>query len=489
MDFEDYLKESKIYGRVVESRYPIVYIEGLPGVKPDEMIVFENNEFGQILDIEEGVVHALTFSNNPIDVKTQVTKTGGQTNIVVGQNILGKIISPLGKDLETGEKFRGEKIQFIFEEAPEISERVKIDEPFETGVAKVDLLIPLGKGQREIILGDVKTGKTSLAQSAMKMHGQQKDTIIVYAAIGKRKSEINRISEFIKKNNIEKSSVVVATSASDNPGAIYITPYTAMAVAEYFKGLNKDVLVIMDDLTTHSQNYREISLLSNRFPGRESYPGDIFYAHASLLERAGRFKNESGKPSSITCLPIATTVEGDITGYISTNLMGMTDGHILFDTEIYNLGKRPAINIPLSVTRVGRQTQTKLERQITVKILSLMAKYEKVKSIAHLGSELSEESKSIIKKGETVDKILEQKENIVKKNIQIILVGLAWLNQIDIESDSQKEDLQKKLSEYYTNPQGKKVIDDLMALDDFATFLAHLSGQAELIQLCKKNNN
>ncbi len=484
--FQQYLKQTGVYGKVKEMRHPLVTIEGLPEVHPNETIIFENGQLGQILDIEESQVHALLFSNIPLEIHTQVTRTTEPISIGVSAELLGGIINPLGAVLgNTESSITAQEKRPLFTPAPGIEARNKINQPFLTGVLKIDLLLPLGKGQRELILGDVKTGKTSLVLSALTTQIQQQDTITIYAAIGKRKSEINQLSHYLKENNLAQQTVIVASSASDSPSIIYLTPYTAMTIAEYFKDQGKDVVLILDDLSTHAQSYREISLLSRRFPGRESYPGDIFYAHASLLERAGNFKHPKKDSVAITCLPIASTVEGDITGYISTNLMGMTDGHILFDVDIYNKGQRPAINIPLSVTRVGRQTQNDFLRSINVEILSTLSQFTKIQNIAHLGSELSAESKRTLEKGKALNIILQQEKNIIPRDVQVVLFGLVWLGVTNFSSEEEYQELLTNLIDLYSKPEIQKKIRNMMEATSISKFLITLKETQEIMNLCK----
>jgi F-type H+/Na+-transporting ATPase subunit alpha len=251
-------------------------------------------------------------------------------------------------------------------------------------------------------------------------------TLCIYAGIGKKKLEIKRVEEFFQKEGILQNTIIVASSSHDPVGVIYITPYTAMALAEYFKDQGRDVLVIMDDLTSHAKFYREISLLGKRFPGRNSYPGDIFYTHARLLERAGNFKTKTGE-NSITCLPVVETTQGDLSGYIQTNLMSMTDGHIYFDMDLFIKGRRPAINTFLSVTRVGRQTQTDLDRSISRELTSFLTLYDKMQNFVHFGAEMTTSVKETIKQGEHVlDFFTVTSEQAIPHDLQMILFGVLW---------------------------------------------------------------
>lgn len=483
--FQTFVKKTGVYGKVREMRHPLVYIEGLPEVRPNETIVFESGQRGQILDIEADEVHALLFSNEPVEIGTMVTRTGESASVPVTPNLLGAIINPLGVPLGETEPIAAKESRPIFAVAPGIEKRSKIDQPLATGILKIDLLIPLGKGQRELILGDVKTGKTTFLLSTLLSQSKEPDTVMIYAAIGKRRSEINQLATFIETNNIKNRTVMVAASSSDSPSIIYLAPYAAMSIAEYFMDMGLDVVLILDDLSTHGQSYRELSLLSKRFPGRESYPGDIFYAHASLLERAGCYHHPKKKKVSITCLPIATTVEGDITGYISTNLMGMTDGHIMFDVDIYNKGQRPAINIPISVTRVGRQTQTDLFKGINVEILSTLSQYNKLLNIAHLGSELSADSKRALDKGKALSMIIQQEKGILPREVQVVLFGIVWLEEADLSTEELYVDLLKKILALYDTPEGKGAIHALTESPNVEKFLVQLKSTPSIMNLCK----
>ncbi|MCA9398046.1 F0F1 ATP synthase subunit alpha, partial [candidate division WWE3 bacterium] len=329
--FEEIIEQTGEIGFVTRISHPIISVEGLPTIHPEELVIFESGELGQVFTINKESVEILALSGKPMPIGTRVSRMTKQVTIPLSRDIIGKTISSLGTYYSSGLPIEEkDEERTIHAAAPGISSRTKIIKPLITGVSIVDLLVPLGKGQRELVLGDRKTGKTNFLLQAMLTQAKE-GTICIYAAIGKRKVEIKHVEKYIRDNEIADQTLIVASSASDPVGLIYLTPYTAMTIAEYFKDLGHDVLLILDDLSTHAKYYREISLVGQRFPGRSSYPGDIFYAHARLLERAGNFKTSSGDAVSITCLPVAETVEGNISGYIQTNLMSITDGHIYFD--------------------------------------------------------------------------------------------------------------------------------------------------------------
>lgn len=482
--YEDYMQETGVYGTVVESKHPLVYIDGLPEVKPREIIMFENGMAGMIMDIELNRVHALVFTHSSIPLGTHATRTSRQVSINLGDPLRGQTIDALGSVTSTHSALQLTETRQIFQPAPGVSDRVRITESLETGITITDLLLPLGKGQRELVLGDVKTGKTSVLLSILINQIQREGTVGIYAAIGKRRSEIKQITAQLYQQGVLQNMVIVASTASDVSSMVYLTPYTAMTVAEYFRDRGQDVVMVMDDLSVHGQAYREISLLSQRFPGRDSYPGDIFFTHAQLLERAGNVALPDNKSASITCFPIATTVEGDISGYIATNLMGMTDGHILFDVDIYNKGYRPAINIPLSVTRVGRQTQSKLLRSISVEVLSILSQFTKIQSMSHLGSELSGESVRILQKGEALQLMIRQERTIIPRDVQVILFGIIWLNLAALTNTTQYSTLLKKLMDYYETSPGRELIQNLITSESLSDYLLALKKDETIANLC-----
>src|SRR5581483_5765076 len=351
-DFLTYLKETEEVGYISQVINFLIEIEGLPSARLNELVVFETGEIGRITTIAHKSVEVITFSKTSVKVGTRVTRTNEFLMVGVGDGLLGKTVDPLGASLDPQNPIgKLSELRPIDVTPGGIDTRSRITKPLETGATLVDLIIPLGMGQRELVIGDRKTGKTSFLIQAI-LTQAKRGTICIYAAIGKKTLDIKKIEELFQKSGIAKNTVVVASSSQDPVGVIYLTPYTAMTVAEYFRDSGRDVLVVLDDLSTHAKFYREISLLGRRFPGRNSYPGDIFYTHAKLLERAGNFKTAKG-PVSITCLPVTEAVQGDLTGYIQTNLMSMTDGHIYFDNDLFSKGKRPAVNTFLSVTRVG----------------------------------------------------------------------------------------------------------------------------------------
>lgn len=425
--FTEYLEQFSEIGVVELVAYPIVQIKGLPTVRPNEVVLFETGEIGQVTFINDEYVGVLTFSEKPVLMGTRASRTGKSLEVPVGDSLLGKSIDPLGRSLDRTQP-SGIFTEFRpIEVVPRgISERVKITKPLETGVTVVDMMVPLGQGQRELVIGDRKTGKTNFLLQTM-LTQAKKNTICIYAAIGKRKTDILLIEKFFKKYNLSEKAMIVGASSTDSAGIIYLAPYSAMTIAEYFRDQGRNVLIILDDLSTHAKFHREISLLSRSFPGRNSYPGDIFYTHARLVERAGNFKTATGEEVSISCLPVAETVEGDISGYIQTNLMSMTDGHIYFDKDLFAEGRRPAINFFLSVTRVGRQTQTPVRSGLNRELSSFLSLHSRTQSFVHFGAELSEGIKTTLAMGDKLLDLFNQStDRTLDMNLQIMLFCLIW---------------------------------------------------------------
>ncbi len=487
--FEEYLNKTGEYGTITAIEYPLITVRGLPHAHPNEMLIFENGYIGQVYDIDKSIIHALIFSQKSVELHSRVTRTNITMSVPVNDDLLGNIVDPLGNIIGYVSPQHTHKktvLRQVYAEAPGISKRTPIKKPLLTGVTKIDLLIPLGKGQRELIIGDVKTGKTMFLLRTIVNQIKYENTFVIYAAIAKKKTEIMTLAQFFKDENVKDKTIIVATQAADIASSVFLTPYTAMTIGEYFVEQGHDVLVVFDDLTNHAQRYREIALKSRRFPGRESYPGDIFYTHASLLERAGNYVHPEKGSISLTCLPVAMTTEGDITGYISTNIMSMTDGHIFFDSDIYNRGERPAVNIPLSVTRVGRQTQNALAQEVTRTILSSIAEYEKIKNIAYLGSELSEVSKFILKRGESLMNLLHQDLAVsLPHEVQMLLFGLVWLDKIDLSKEKSYEQFLPGLMKLYENNNLLTLMKDLLEKPTLKEFLQGLGTQEQLLSLCK----
>lgn len=426
-DFDFYLNKFGEVGEVTQTSSSLVAVNGLPLVSSSEVVIFENGEIGQVLLLGENDMQVLTFSSSPIRVQTKVARTGKRISVSVGDVYLGKIIDPFCKSLNRDVLPKEGEASLPIDIGPlGIAYRTELTKPLETGVGMVDILCPLGCGQRELIIGERKTGKTSfLLQTTL--YQASRGTICIYAAVGKRRSDVKKTEEYLFKNKaLRKNITIIATLPQDPLGTIYLTPFAAMSMAEYYCQQGRDVLLVIDDLTVHAKICREISLLAKRFPGRDSYPVDIFSIHARLLERGGNFLVE-GKAVALTALPVAEATKGELGGYIETNLMSMTDGHIYFDSELYARGRRPAVNPYLSVTRVGQQVQLPARREMSREIRSFLTKYEQAKSLVHFGAELTDNIKKILAKGDSIVNLLDQGESTLSApNLQMLLVGYMW---------------------------------------------------------------
>jgi F-type H+-transporting ATPase subunit alpha len=467
--FNQLLKSIGEYGIVYKVNHPIVFIEGLPKVKTHEVILFESGQKGEVFAINRGKIEARIFSHDPVKVGTKVARTDQLLSVPVGKELLGQVINPLGEAFD-------ETVQFVpphesrdLDVRPVgISGRQKITTPMTTGIALVDLLVPLGRGQRELVVGDRKTGKTSLLMTAIKKQVFE-GAIAIYAAIAKKKSDIKRMQKFFIEEKLMSQMVIVATSSYESPSLIYLTPYAAMSIAEYFRDQGLHTLLILDDLSTHAKFYRELSLLARRFPGRDSYPGDIFYVHSKLLERAGNFKHPTAGEVSITCLPVVEIVEGDLAGYISTNLMGITDGHIYLDSNIYYQGMRPAVSISLSVTRVGRQTLNKLAREVNKKLIAFLAHYDKLQNLSHFGQELTDDVKKDLRTGDMIYKFFNQPyQQIIPTTVQLIIISMIL--QGIIETKEILDEVKKGLIDAYYHRGKQKLLYGITNTDDLNLF-------------------
>jgi len=478
--FNKFLDQTGEVGYVESYNLPIIKIRGLPTAKPKEIVLLENGIVGQIMSMDEKFIDVVALSLNPPTIGEKVCRTNQKLEIGVGDYLLGKTVDSLGQNLYKDlESFVPERYLNIDPKPAGIEKRVKINQYFETGVSIVDMLIPLGKGQRELVIGDRKTGKTDFILHTMLNQAKQ-GTICIYAGVGKNALDIKKVEKFLDQNQIKERSVVVASYSSDPSALVFLTPYSAMTIAEYFMEMGNDVLIVLDDMTNHAKFYRELSLVARKFPGRSSYPADIFYAHSRLLERAGYFKTSRGI-NAITCLPVAGATEGDITGYIQTNLMSITDGHIFFDKELFLQGKRPAINYFLSVTRVGRQTQTKLKWSVGRELSTFLSLLDKTESFIHFGAEVNEGIKSTLAMGEKITKTLfnQPAGQIYNTNLQILIFSLIW-GQVFKEQniDNLSHQVDAVVNRYQTNNDYKnKVSAMISSCDDFNKLLGLVSAR------------
>jgi F-type H+-transporting ATPase subunit alpha len=474
-DYQYYLNQTGEIGYVNRIIHSLAYVEGIPGARASEVVMFKSGGLGLILSLFEDYVEVLLLTDLDVKVGDEVSRTGQHLEVPLGDELLGKMINPLGLSIN-GEKVvnKPKEMRPVDSEPLSILGRVEVKTPLETGVKIVDLVVPLGKGQRELVVGDRKTGKTLFLMQSM-LSQAKLGTICIYAAIGKRQGEVKNTIDFVKENKIEDRVVIVTTGSADPAGLIYLTPYTAMTIAEYFRDQGKDTLVIMDDLTAHASYYREISLLARRFPGRSSYPGDIFYIHAKLMERAGNFEK-----AAITALPVAESALGDLSGYIQTNLMAMTDGHIFFDIDRYNRGIRPAVNPFLSVTRVGLQAQSPLVRDLNRQLSSFLVHLEDLRDFMHFGAEVSESLKKTLNLGSRVEEFLRQPQlSVVPVNIAIFLVAAIWGGYAKDSEQAEWRSIYNNVFQKYTqNAQFRQLVDSVvMGSPSFSELMTAISKQ------------
>ena len=468
-NFENYLEKTKEIGYVTSLSHSVVHVSGLPSLKPEEMIITDTGKRGIVNGLKKELAEILMIDIKELKVGEAVARTGKSFEILVGQGLLGRIINPLSQPTDGLGPIRGGKeYQPVKREAPPLIERVRVNEPLESGVTFVDLLVPIAYGQRELIIGDAKTGKTIFLLQTI-VSQAKKGIVCIYVGIGKKDTAIKWVEEYLKQQKVFDQTIIIHTTPDDSPALTYLAPYSGMSVAEYFRDKGKKVLIVLDDLTTHAKIYREISLSLKRAPGRDSYPGEIFHIQAALLERAGNTKSKKGKEVSITALPVAETLENDLSGYIQTNRMGMTDGHIFFDINEFRKGKRPAINAFLSVSRVGNQTKTPIERELSSWIRKKLLEYRRLLEITQFGAELPTETQKTIEFDERLEFIFNQESGIIiPRKLQLLLIGLLasgfWedksLKEMKTEINKLLENHQKGIL-----PEFKEEIEEIKDFD------------------------
>lgn len=394
------------FGTVKSVGDGVARVEGLSGRLYGELLEFEGGVFGMALDLQENGVGAVLFdSADSVSVGHKVRGTGRVAEIPIGDALLGRVIDPIGRPLD-GKPLEVDEYLPAERPAPGIIDRRPVDTPLETGILAIDSMVPVGRGQRELIIGDRQTGKTSIALDAV-FNQKNTDVICVYCAIGQKASNVAHVVDMLKKNKAMDYTVVVASTASDSPATQYLAPYCACSVAEGFMNEGKDVLVIYDDLSKHAVAYRAMSLLLHRPPGREAYPGDVFYLHSRLLERSACLSEKLGG-GSITALPIIETMGGNISAYIPTNVISITDGQIYLESELFHSGIRPAVNTGLSVSRVGRNAQHKAMRKVSGTLRIELSQYREMAVFTRFGSDVDESTAKLLKKGECLTELLKQ---------------------------------------------------------------------------------
>ncbi len=424
-DFKACLDETGEVGHIVSIAHSVIYASGLPSLKIGEEIITEGGKRGIVHGLSKRGAEILIFDTKGLKTDEAIARTGQSFRIPASESLLGRIINPLGKPIDGLGPIIGRKeLVSVQNAAPKITERARVNRPLETGVVIVDLLVPIGYGQRELVIGDEKTGKSTLLLQSI-VSQAKKNVVCVYVLIGKRSSDAKMIEDYLKERGVFESVTMIVASPDNPATVVYLAPYSGMAIAEYFRDIGKDSIIILDDLSSHAKAYREISLLLKRIPGRSSYPGDVFHIHAELMERAGNVGQGKNKETSITAFPVAETLENEIGGYIQTNLMAMTDGHVFFDINEHRKGRRPAINAFLSVSRVGNQTKNQIERELAGWIRKKMAEYQKASEVAQFGADLPEHTKQTIELGEKIYALFNQNPHaIMPRDLQLIIFGL-----------------------------------------------------------------
>ena len=430
---EDYkpAQTSEEGGVVIASADGIVQVEGMDRAVYGEIVTFENGAKGMVESVEPGRLGIMLFDGaESVGVGTLVTRSGKRAGIPVGEKFLGRVIDPLGEPIDGKGPIEAEGYNPIEKQAPGILERQSVDTPLHTGILAIDSMFPIGRGQRELIIGDRQTGKTSIATDAIL---NQKDTgvLCIYVAIGQKASSIARVAEDLKKHGAMSYTTIVAATASDSAPLQYIAPYAGTALAEYFMDKGKSVLIVYDDLSKHAVAYRAISLLLRRSPGREAYPGDVYYLHSRLLERSCRMRDDLGG-GSITALPIVETQAGDVSAYIPTNVISITDGQIFLESALFNAGNRPAVNVGLSVSRVGGAAQTKAMKKANSNLRIELAQYKDMESFAQFSSDLDAETRRQLEHGKALTEMLKQPLYQPKSDAeQVVILTLASHGMLD----------------------------------------------------------
>jgi len=432
---EDYkpAAEASEGGTVISAADGVVDVKGMDKAVYGEIVTFDTGAKGMVESVEPDHLGVMLFDDiEKVGVGTLVTRSGKRAGIPVGDAFLGRVISPLGEPIDGKGPIEAVGYNPIEKQAPGILERQSVDTPLHTGILAIDSMFPIGRGQRELIIGDRQTGKTSIATDAIL---NQKDTgvLCIYVAIGQKASSIARVAGDLQKHGAMSYTTIVAATASDSAPLQYIAPYAGTALAEYFMSKGKSVLIVYDDLSKHAVAYRAISLLLRRSPGREAYPGDVFYLHSRLLERSCRMSDKLGG-GSITALPIVETQAGDVSAYIPTNVISITDGQIFLESALFNAGNRPAVNVGLSVSRVGGAAQTKAMKKANANLRIELAQYKDMESFAQFSSDLDAETRRQLDHGKALTEMLKQPlyqpKSDAEQVVTLVLASHGMLDQL-----------------------------------------------------------
>lgn len=408
-NYDDRCREEET-GTVISVGDGIARIYGMEHAMYGEIVIFDNGLKGMVQDIKEDSIGCILFGKDTgISEGSRAVRTRKKAGIPVGDAFLGRVVDALGAPIDGKGEIKEDGYRPVEQEAPGIVERKSVNRPLETGILSIDSMFPIGRGQRELIIGDRQTGKTSIATDAI-LNQKGKDVICIYVAVGQKASTVAKLVSTLTEHGAMDYSIVMAATASDCSPLQYIAPYSGTALAEYFMHKGKDVLIVYDDLSKHAVAYRALSLLLERSPGREAYPGDVFYLHSRLLERSSRLSDELGG-GSITALPIIETQAGDVSAYIPTNVISITDGQIFLETDLFFAGQRPAVNVGLSVSRVGGAAQTKAMKKASGSIRIDLAQYREMEVFTQFSSDLDENTKAELQYGKCLMELLKQPQN------------------------------------------------------------------------------
>ncbi|MBT3690039.1 F0F1 ATP synthase subunit alpha [bacterium] len=463
-DFKTEATTEKV-GTVIEVGDGIAKISGLSDCMSQEMIEFENGQFGVALNLEEDNVGAMVLGEY-IDIKEgdKVKTTGRILEVPVGEAVIGRVVDALGKAIDGKGEIKSDKFNPVEKIAPRVITRAGVNEPIQTGIKAIDSMIPIGRGQRELIIGDRQTGKTAVAiDTIINQKGQ--DVICIYVAIAQKESKIAKIVAKLEEHGAMKYTTVVLAGASDPASLSFIAPYSGCAMGEYFMDKGQDVLIVYDDLSKHAVAYREISLLLKRPPGREAYPGDIFYLHSRLLERSAKLNKDYGG-GSITALPVIETQAGDVSAYIPTNVISITDGQIYLESDLFNKGIRPALNTGLSVSRVGSAAQIKAMKKVAGKMKLAMGQFRELEAFAQFGSDLDAETQKQLDLGRRLTEILKQGQ--YEPVVVELEVAILYAANNGYLADVKVEDVVKYEKDFikYMTTSGQKVLDGIKKTKD-----------------------
>ena len=455
-------------GTVVQIGDGIARLHGLDKCMANELLEFEGGVYAMALSLEEDSISAVMLgSSENIKEGDTVRRTGRVVSVPVGENLLGRVVNALGQPIDAKGPIEAADIRPVESPAYGIIERRSVYQPVQTGIKAIDSMIPIGKGQRELIIGDKQTGKTAIGIDTI-INQRGKDMICVYVAIGQKNSTVLRVVDSLEKAGAMDYTIVVAATAAEPAPLQYIAPYAGVTMAEYFMQQGKDVLIIYDDLSKHAVAYRAMSLLIRRPPGREAYPGDIFYIHSRLLERAAKLSDELGG-GSITALPIIETQAGDVSAYIPTNVISITDGQIFLETELFNAGIRPAVNPGISVSRVGGSAQIKAMKKVAGSLKLLYSQYRELQAFSQFGSDLDADTKARLANGERIVEVLKQPQNTpISVEHQVMIIYAVVNGLLDDVKVSDIQTLQNGLFSYIDTrfPEITKSIQTTGNLDD-----------------------